>query len=115
MLAEKRSTNTCKTISGSEFQWAVIGFVYRGSYTFSTPAHQIFGVPVNFSLTNPAAETSSHCSAYGTQLDDFPHGNVIYTCKFPNGALSFTYDEPSKLLKFNNTYLVMLWPLETVS
>ena len=104
LLAEKRSISTCQAMSSSGFEWGVTDFVYRGSYTFSTPAHQISGGTVNFNLTNPAVETTSHCSAYSTQLDDFFYGNVIYTCNFPNGALSFTYDEPSSVLKFNNTW-----------
>ncbi|RDA89874.1 hypothetical protein CP533_6653 [Ophiocordyceps camponoti-saundersi (nom. inval.)] len=88
-------------------EWTVSDFEYHASYTFSTPAHQIAGGYVNYTLANPVLSYKVSCPASSSQLQDFFYGTQVYMCQSPVGAVdetTFTFSRPSGELKINQTW-----------
>jgi hypothetical protein len=105
---EARSDD-CTKNSMAVTQWAVTNFDYHADYIFSTPAHQNSWGYVNFNVTNPAIDYVVSCSAASNQLSTFFYGNMIYTCKGPDGTPSpatttFTFNQPTGEVTLSQTW-----------
>ncbi|KAH8905007.1 hypothetical protein BR93DRAFT_898453 [Coniochaeta sp. PMI_546] len=71
----------CTNTSFSAWAWSLSDIYFHSSVIFSTPAHQIDGGWVSFSLTHPAvAGVSFDCEASSTQLHDWFYGDQYYVC-----------------------------------
>jgi hypothetical protein len=71
----------CTATSFSAWAWSLSDFYFHSSVIFSTPAHQIDGGWVSFTLTNPAvAGVTFDCEAESTQLQDWFYGDQWYVC-----------------------------------
>ncbi|OAA64777.1 hypothetical protein ISF_04187 [Cordyceps fumosorosea ARSEF 2679] len=101
-------TESCTRTSTRVTTFNVKDFDFHASWTFSTPAHQIAGGYVNFTLGNAALPYVYTCSAASTQLEDFYYGNFIYNCTDPTGRQTregtFTYSRPTTTLAINQTW-----------
>ncbi|RDA83660.1 hypothetical protein CP532_4655 [Ophiocordyceps camponoti-leonardi (nom. inval.)] len=105
---DQHKSPSCTSKSSSMREWTVTGFEYHASYTFSTPAHQIAGGSVNFTLSSPVLSYSVSCPASSSQLQDFFYGTQVYKCQAPAVAggdeATFTFSRPSGELKINQTW-----------
>lgn len=93
--------------------WTVTGFSYRGSYIFTTPAHQNSAGFVNFNLTHPSlAGAVATCEARSSQLSEFFFGTQRYACTWPAGAggqfppdAGFNFSVPAKRLDIDQSWI----------
>jgi hypothetical protein len=106
-MLEQRDDNVGCT-AGSTKPWTVTDFKYHGSWTFSTPAHQIAGGDVSFNLTNQALTYQALCTARSSRLSDFFYGEINYDCTSPNPTNStkttFSFNYPSGQVLVNQTW-----------
>ncbi|RCI08991.1 hypothetical protein L249_4990 [Ophiocordyceps polyrhachis-furcata BCC 54312] len=103
----QHKTPSCTSKSSSMREWTVSDFDYHASYTFSTPAHQIAGGFVNFTLSNPVLSYKLSCPATSSQLQDFFYGTMVYKCETAAGSgddATFTFNRPTGELKINQTW-----------
>jgi hypothetical protein len=71
----------CTRTSFSPWSWSLSDLYFHSSVIFSTPAHQIDGGFVSFSLSHPAVpDVAFDCQASSTQLQDWFYGDQWYTC-----------------------------------
>jgi hypothetical protein len=97
---------TCVERSQELTHWDVQKFDFHSSYIFTTPAHQNSHGYVNFTLSNPALDRPTICSASSSQLSEFFYGNQIFTCDdVPDGQrATFTYSRSTGDLQINQTW-----------
>ncbi|KAI6357810.1 hypothetical protein MCOR25_007563 [Pyricularia grisea] len=104
----------CLASSWSPPKWTVSDFVYRGSWTYSTPSHQNAWGSVDFNLATEAlAPSVSKCSATSSRLTDFFYGDQTYRCDLPTGAMAgggtggeatFEFNRAANWLRVNQTW-----------
>ena len=105
-LRRAAAVGKCATKSPALSSWTVTSFDFNASYTFSTPAHQIAGGYVSFTLGNAALDYKPVCSASSDQLEDFFYGNFMYQCDIPvqGDNATFTFSRPDNTLRVNQTW-----------
>lgn len=101
--------NSCTSKSTKVTGLLVKDFGFHASYTFSTPAHQIAGGLVNFTLANPVLDYELRCSASSGQLTDFFYGTMNYNCTDDQTGKqtqqgTFSYSRPTNEIAVNQTW-----------
>ena len=111
ILLPRDASPGCTNTSFHDFKWTVENFDFHASYIFTTPAHQNSWGYVNFTLFNPAIQSSTQCTAASDQLSDFFYGTVPYECTSAGGvtppagmSAKFDFTRPTNQLRFNQTW-----------
>ncbi|KAK3382725.1 hypothetical protein B0T24DRAFT_686906 [Lasiosphaeria ovina] len=85
-LQRRDARQSCSDASMNAPPWTAQDFDFHSSITFSTPAHQIVGGWVSFSLRNPALPFVMSCFASSSQLQEFFYGDQWFSCSAPPDA-----------------------------
>lgn len=78
--------SSCTAPSLSSWAWSLSDLYFHSSVVFSTPAHQIDGGWVSFSLASPVVDVAFDCQASSTQLQDWFYGDQWYACTNTTGG-----------------------------